>query len=88
MPVNTIVDFLIVLSLTIAIEWLVVFLFGYRHWSVFLLVVAINFLTNPLLNFLIQLIHFIGLFQVNLPILVILEVAVILAEWKLLSLAI
>ncbi len=88
MAVSVIVDLLIVLSLTVVIEWAVVFLFGYRNIGVFLVVALINMVTNPLLNFAIALIQHLNLFEVNVPVLLIFESAVILVEWRLLNLAI
>ena len=87
MVVSAFIDLLIVLSLTIVIEWAVVFLFGYRDRGVFLVVALINMVTNPLLNYVIAVINYLNLFEVTMPVLLIFESMVILAEWRLLNLA-
>ena len=88
MLVGVFFDFLIALLLTIVVEWCVVFLFGYRNKNVFLVVAMINLVTNPLLNYIILVIQYLNLFQINMPVFFIIELLVILAEWRLLIYAI
>lgn len=78
------VDFMIALSLTILLEWVVVIAFGFRGRSVFFAVVAINFITNPILNYSILIIQSLNLFRVDFFVLLIFELIVVLVEWRLL----
>jgi len=84
MVLGVLFDFMIALSLTILIECAVVFLFGFREKNVFLAVAIINLITNPLLNYFILVVRSLNLFQVNIFVLLILELVVVLAEWRML----
>jgi hypothetical protein len=78
------VDFMIALSLTILLEWVVVIVFGFRERRVFFAVAAINFITNPILNYSILIIRSLNLFVVDFFVLLIFELIVVLVEWRLL----
>lgn len=78
------VDFMIALSLTILIEWVVVIAFGFRDRSVFFAVAAINLITNPILNFSILIIQSLNLFRIDFFVLLIFELVVVFVEWRLL----
>jgi len=78
------VDFAIALSLTIIIECSVVFAFGFRTRNDLLAVTGINLITNPLLNCFISIAKGLNLFQVNIFSLLLLELIVVLAEWRML----
>jgi hypothetical protein len=78
------VDFMIALSLTILLELVVVIVFGFRERRAFFAVAAINFITNPLLNYSILIIRSLNLFRVDFFVLLIFELIVVLVEWRLL----
>jgi len=73
---------LLALALTIAIEVPIAFALGYKRLAA---IVLINVITNPAINWLYSLLSFFSLGGILT--LVILEVIVILAEWKLLEYA-
>ncbi len=72
------------LLLTIAIEVATVWLLGLRSKPQLLTVVLINVITNPALNFIVLLNSFLGWIDQNTVLIIFLEVAVVVIEWKLL----
>lgn len=84
MALGFLFDFVIALSLSILVECAVAFLFGYREINVFFAVAMVNLITNPLLNYSILVVQSLNLFQVNIYVLLILELVVVLAEWRML----
>jgi hypothetical protein len=74
--------YLIALLLTIAIEGVVAWLFGFRTGRALLAVTMINCVTNPALNFLFLFLAWLGV-EVRLPLVVLLEVLVVMVEWGL-----
>ncbi len=74
--------YLVPLILTIIIELAVIFLLGFRIKKLFLLIILVNILTNPLLNFLINIYSF-DFYQI-----LILELAVVIIEGFILSILI
>jgi hypothetical protein len=75
--------YLLALLLTVVIEAGVAWLFGLRTTRSQLAVAMINVMTNPLLNLLLLLLAWLGV-PVTLPLVALLEVPVVLAEWGLL----
>jgi len=75
--------YLLALLLTVAIEDGIAWLFGYRTARLLLAVAMINCITNPALNFLLLLLAWQGV-EVTLLLVVLLEVLVVLVEWRLL----
>jgi hypothetical protein len=73
---------LIALALTIIIEGGVAFLFGLRERRLLLAVAMINVITNVPLNYLILVF---GYLRITVPwqLIVVLEAAVVVAEWRL-----
>ena len=71
------------LILTLVTEIIVAIIFGFRTKLFIAVIVLINLITHPLLNFIIQFLHTL---QINVDIyhIIPLEVAVIIAEWLLL----
>jgi len=72
------------LLLTIAIEVIVALLFGLRSKQELWTVVLINVITNPLLNYLITVNGYFHLISQTTILILCLEVAVVLVEWRLL----
>jgi hypothetical protein len=72
------------LLLTIAIEVIVALLFGLRSKQELWTVVLINVITNPLLNYLITVNGYFHLIPQTTILILCLEVAVVLVEWRLL----
>ncbi|MFH1182334.1 MAG: hypothetical protein V1702_05220 [Candidatus Woesearchaeota archaeon] len=56
---------------------------GYKENKYLLTIIMINCITNPLLNYFLLILSF-AKFNINLPLVGILEMVVILAEWGLL----
>lgn len=73
------------LILTIIIEFLIVYILGFRNKLLFKSLVIVNIITNPALNFIVKELNklFIGFSFVHI---VILEMIVVIIEWYLLKL--
>jgi hypothetical protein len=82
--VDVFFGFLTALILTIIIESFVAFLFGHRGRDTYFAIFAINLITNPVLNYVILIIQSVGLFNINFFYLLLLELIVILVEWRML----
>jgi hypothetical protein len=72
------------LVLAILVEWLVLYFFGFRGKNYFFIIVAINLVTNPLMNFFILMVQSLNLFAFNVFSLLLLELAVVAVEWRML----
>ena len=72
--------YLLALLLTVAIEGVVAWLFGFRTGRALLAVAMINCITNPALNFLLLFLAWLGV-EVRLPLVVLLEIPVVVIEW-------
>jgi hypothetical protein len=81
-------NFLFVLCITIIVELVIVYLFGYRKKQEIIVIICINLITNPLLNYLLLLNHYFAFIKTNLTVIVFLELLVVLVEWRLLVYAI
>ena len=84
MVLGVYVDFTIALLLAILVECAIAAVFGFRERRVFLAVVAINLITNPILNFSILIIRSLNLFRVDFFVLLIFELLVVVVEWRML----
>jgi hypothetical protein len=73
--------------LTEAIEVSVALLLGYRRVREIAAVILVNLVTHPLLNYLLLLNDYFGFGSARFPIVLLLEIGVILAEWALLLFA-
>jgi hypothetical protein len=74
-------NFIIALILTEATEVTMAFIFGYRDKRVYIALLIINIITNPLLNCILMILYY---FEIHSFIVVpVLESLVILWEWKL-----
>jgi hypothetical protein len=82
--VNVFESLVIALILTIVLESIVIYLFGLRRKTDFLAILFINLLTNPLMNFFILVIQSLNLMTFNLYSIVIVELVVVIVEWRLL----
>ncbi len=71
------------LLLTVAIEGGIAWLFGFRTARLLLAVAMINCVTNPALNVLLLLLAWRGI-AVPLPLVILLEILVVVVEWRLL----
>jgi len=72
------------LALTLAVEVGVAFLFGLRGKRELGAVVAVNIITNPLLNYFVVAGAYFHLISPNSALILLLEVFVVLVEWRLL----
>jgi len=79
------VGLLTALFLSILIECVIAFAFGFRERNLFLAVATINLITNPILNYSILVIQSLNLFRVDFFVLLIFEFGVVVVEWKLLA---
>jgi hypothetical protein len=75
--------FLVSLLLTIVIEGAVAYLLGFRKRQLFLALTLINAITNPILNCLLLVLGLLGI-PVTLIRVLLLEIVVVIAEWRLL----
>src|SRR3989338_4957376 len=80
-------SYLLTLLLTVAIEILVVSVFGYRNKFILLSIIFVNLITNPLLNYILWLNTSLGFFTTIITNLILLEILVVIAEWILLVFA-
>jgi hypothetical protein len=76
-------NFLLPLLLTITIEGILAFALGYRGKVFFAVLVLVNIMTNPVLNYSLVLLYMFNLQQFRPVVLLLLEVLVVFAEWKL-----
>jgi hypothetical protein len=76
-------NFLLPLLLTITIEGILAFALGYRGKVFFTVLVLVNIMTNPVLNYSLVLLYMFNLQQFRPVVLLLLEVLVVFAEWKL-----
>lgn len=71
------------LLLTEVIEFITAYILGYRGKEFYKTLALINILTNPLLNYIIQVLFFFKLLYFRFPIVILLEVFVVIAEWRI-----
>jgi len=74
------IDYFLTLILTIIIEVGVAILFGYRSYVAIRAVVLVNFISHPLINYLLWLDGYSGLVDYT-TLLVVLEILVVFGEW-------
>ena len=81
-------NLIVALVLTVVLEVLIAILFNYRKKSEISIIVLINIITNPLLNYLLAVNNYFNWLSVNIFILILLEIIVVMIEWLLLRYAI
>jgi|WetSurMetagenome_2_1015567.scaffolds.fasta_scaffold187166_3 hypothetical protein len=81
---QTVGRYLLALLLTVALEGGVAWLFGFRTGKSQLIVAMVNCITNPILNLLLLALAWQGV-PVSLLLVTLLEVLVVLVEWRLLE---
>jgi hypothetical protein len=74
----------LVLLLTIIVELIIACFFGYKKKSEIIVIICINIITNPVLNYLLLLNNHFSFVKLNLFVIPFLEIVVILVEWRLL----
>jgi hypothetical protein len=84
MPIS---EMLFALLITIAVECLTAFVLGYREKVQIYIVVLVNVITNPLLNYILMVMRFIWHANVNIYLIMLLEAAVIIIEWRIMAYA-
>ncbi|PIR78571.1 MAG: hypothetical protein COU28_00885 [Candidatus Magasanikbacteria bacterium CG10_big_fil_rev_8_21_14_0_10_36_16] len=77
-------SYLLALFLTMVIELGVALFLGFRKKIEIIAIIFVNLLTNPILNYLLLVNNHFSFFKTNLLIILLLELLVVLAEWKLL----
>ena len=82
--INFLFLMLLALLLTIAVELLVAFFLGFRKKEELYAIIAINLITNPVLNFLIQLNYQLNIISSSFELIIVLEVIVVIVEFLLL----
>lgn len=75
--------YLLALLLTISVEGCVAYLLGLRSRQSMLAVLAINVLTQPALNYLLLVLAYLNV-NVTFMLIVVLEILVVIIEWRLL----
>lgn len=83
MPIS---NMLFALLLTIAIEGGAAFILGYRKKLQLLIIVLVNVITNPALNYILLLFRMIG-YDVSFYPVLMLEIAVVFTEWRIMAYA-
>jgi hypothetical protein len=77
-------NFLLALLLTISVELIIALLFGYKKKSEIIVIICINLITNPVLNYLLLLNFHFSFIKTNIVVILLLEILVVLVEWRLL----
>ncbi|MFA6136098.1 MAG: hypothetical protein WC705_01955 [Candidatus Paceibacterota bacterium] len=80
-------SYLLALLLTIVIELIIAFFFGFRKKIEIIAIVFINLFTNLILNYFLLVNDHFFFFKSSLLIILFLEIVVVLIEWKLLVFA-
>lgn len=78
--------YLLALCLTLLIEGGVAYLLGFRSRREVLTVALVSLITHPLLNYLLLILGYLGV-PVTLGLVTLLEIPVVVAEWRLLAYA-
>jgi hypothetical protein len=81
-------NLIVALVLTVVLEVLIAILFNYRKKSEISIIVLINIITNPLLNYLLAVNNYFNWLSINIFILILLEIIVVMVEWLFLRYAI
>ena len=76
-------EYIVALSLTIAVELIVAAIFGYRSKAALLAVVLVNIITNPIANYIVLFNRLINLLPEHVLIAVV-EICIVFVEWGLL----
>lgn len=77
-------NLLIALLFTLLVELVIAIFFGFKTKIDFIAIVLVNLITNPTLNYWLLLNRNFSLIEINLTSTLLLELIVILVEWKLL----
>lgn len=72
------------LLLTILVEWIVAYGYGLRKKDELAAVALVNLITNPMLNYIIWVVSFFHLSEVNAAFILAMEILVVIVEWRLL----
>lgn len=75
------------LVLTILIEWIVAYLYGFRGRGELKAVALVNLITNPMLNYVLWVTAYYHILEVDAAFVLALEISVVFAEWRLLLFA-
>lgn len=84
---SVISGYFLALFLTVAVELMIAFFFGFRKKIELIAVICINLITNPILNYLLLVNNYFSLLEANLILILFLELIVVLVEWRLLFFA-
>jgi len=76
--------YLLVLLLTVVIELIIALFFGFKKKSQIIVIICINVITNPVLNYLLLLNYHFSIIKTELLLILFLEILVVLAEWRIL----
>lgn len=77
-------SYFVALFLTIVIETTVALVFGYKKKTELIIIALINAITNPLLNYTLSLNYYFVVVAHDTFLILLLEVFVVLVEWRLL----
>ncbi len=84
MLINLLINLILTLFLTIAIECFIAFLMCYRDKIFLLIIILINIITNPILNYLILLNNQLNFLKNTFTIVLFFEILIIFIEWGIL----
>lgn len=82
-----ITEFFSALLLTVIIESIVAFIMRYRGKFFYLVLILVNIITNPAINFILLLVYQLGIYKLYIIAQVTLEIFVVIVEWKILKYA-
>lgn len=77
------VNFLLALLITEVVEATIAYLMGYRDKYFFAILILINILTNPLLNYILIVLNYFNILGSHGFIVIILEILVVLVEFRI-----
>lgn len=80
-------SYLLAFCLTVAIELTVAYLFNFRKKLEIITIISVNLLTQPALNYLVFINNYFSFIKLNILIILLLELVVVLVEWKLMAYA-
>lgn len=79
-------DYFVALALTLVVETFVAMLFGYSSYTAVKTIVLVNLMSHPLLTYFLCLNHSVGFVEFRTAV-VVLEILVVILEWRLLVFA-
>jgi len=82
-----VINLISALLLTEVVEFVAAYIMGHRGKEFYIALVLVNLITNPLINYILLVLYTLKLLHFRLIIIIILEIIVIISEWRILSYA-